>query len=95
MPILPDFLTEFIKTHDEKLREYYSKTFSTEMLERNKGHILVKIGSHLDFSEAEKVCANYHHRSGPGKPPIHTVAHLLRAILVGQFKGLSLRELEI
>jgi hypothetical protein len=95
MTILPDFLTEFIETHDEKLREYYSKTFKTEMLERSKRHILVKLASHLDFSEAEQVCINYHHQCGPGKPPTHTVAHLLRAILVGQLKGLSLRELEI
>ena len=95
MPILPDFLAEFIETHDEKLREYYSKTLGTEMLERSKRHILVKLASHLDFSEAEQVCANYHHQSGPGKPPTHTVAHLLRAILVGQMKNLSLRELEI
>lgn len=95
MPILPDFLAEFIEKHDGKLREYYSKTFSTEMLEQSKGHILVKLDSHLDFSEAEKICANYHHQSGPGKPPTHTVAHLLRAILVGQMKGLSLRGLEI
>ena len=95
MPILPDFLTEIIENHDEKLRKYYSETFITEMLERSKRHILVKLASRLDFSEAEKVCANYHHQSGPGKPPTHTVSHLLRAILVGQMKGLSLRELEI
>ena len=94
MDILPDFLVEIIEEYDEKLREYYDKVFYNAILEQSKGHILVKVKSHLDFSEAEQVCANYHHQSGPGKPPTHTVPHLLRAILVGQMKKLSLRELE-
>ncbi len=49
MPILPEFLTEFIENHDKKLREYYSEKFSTEMLERSKGDILVTVVVSFDW----------------------------------------------
>jgi hypothetical protein len=94
MKILPDFLKKIVKKHNEILQKYYGEAFFKDLLERNKGHILVKLQKHLDFSSAEKVCAGYHHQKGPGKPPVHSVPRLLRAILVGALKNLSLRELE-
>jgi hypothetical protein len=94
MHILPDFLSEIVKEHGEILAEHYSNELYETLLRQNRRHLLVKLTKKLDFRPLEKACKNYHHQSGPGKPPTHTVPRLLRAILIGQLHDLSLRELE-
>jgi len=94
MQILPDFLSKIVKEHDEIIAEYYSNELYERLLRKNRSHLLVKLAQKLDFSPIEKACQGYHHQSGPGRTPAHTVPRLLRAILIGQLHGLSLRELE-
>jgi len=94
MQILPDFLSELVKEHDEILAEYYSNELYETLLRQNRSHLLVKLAKKLDFTPLEKACKSYHHQNGPGKPPTHTVPRLLRAILIGQLSDSSLRELE-
>ena len=94
MQILPDFLTKIVEEHDEIIAEYYSDKLYETLLRKNRSHLLVKLAKKLDLSPVEKGCQSYHHQSGPGRTPTHTVPRLLRAILIGQLNDLSLRELE-
>lgn len=94
MQILPDFLTETIAEHGEIIAEYYSNELYATLLRKNRSNLLVKLVKKLDISEMEKACVPYHHQSGAGRPPTHSIPRLLRAILIGQLRNLSLRELE-
>ena len=94
MQILPDFLSEIIKEHDEIIAEYYSDELYKTLLRKNRSHLFVKLAQKLDLSPIEQACAAYHHQSGAGRPPTHTIPRLLRAVLIGQLNDLSLRELE-
>ena len=94
MQILPDFLSEIIKEHDEIIAEYYSDELYKTLLRKNRSHLFVKLAKKLDLSPIEQACAAYHHQSGAGRPPTHTIPRLLRAVLIGQLNDLSLRELE-
>lgn len=94
MQILPDFLSQIVKKHGEKLAEYYSSELYETLLRQNRSHLLVKLAKKFDFTPLEKACESYHHQKGRGRPPTHTVPRLLRAILIGQLHDLSMRELE-
>lgn len=94
MQILPDFLTKTVEENDEILAEYYSSLLYETLLHKNRSHLLVKLAKKFDFTPLEKACKGYHHQKGAGRPPTHTVRRLLRAILIGQLRNLSLRELE-
>jgi len=94
MQILPDFLTETIAEHGEIIAEYYSNELYATLLRKHRSNLLVKLAKKLDLSKMEKACASYHHQSGAGRPPTHSISRLLRAILIGQLRNLSLRELE-
>ena len=94
MQILPDFLTKIIEEHDEIIAEHYSNELYQSLLRKNRRHLLVRLAKKLDLTPIEKSCQRYHHQSGPGRTPTHTVPRLLRTILIGQLHDLSLRELE-
>ena len=72
--------------------------FSEEMYRRlwphTEGDYLVRVHDHLDWEPLEAACAGYHHTGGPGALPTHTVARLVRALVVKYLLGLSLRECE-
>jgi hypothetical protein len=42
-----------------------------------------------------KACGDYHHQSGPGRKPVHTVPKLVRALVVKYLYRYSLRQLEM
>lgn len=64
------------------------------LIGRDPDHPLCHLQQLLDFTELESACANYHQLNGIGRPVNHTVAQLLRAMLVKYLYGCSLRELE-
>ena len=64
------------------------------LLKRLGKHWLVQLASSLDLAPLEKACAAFHHAQGPGAPPQHTVARLVRALMVKYLMDLSLRETE-
>ena len=72
--------------------------FSDEIYQRlwrhAEGHYLIRLRHHLDWKPLEAACAEYHHASGPGAPPTHTVARLVQPLLVKYLLDLSLREWE-
>jgi IS5 family transposase len=94
MDILPQDLKELIAQHGEALEKYYDEQLMAAVKQRNRSHLLIQIAEHLDFEEIERACAAYHHQSGPGARPKHTVPRLVRALLMGWLYGLSLRKLE-
>ncbi len=94
MDILPKNLQAIVAEHEEPLKKYFSAQVFTELVLRNRQHVLVMLSEHLDLGPIERVCQPFHHQSGPGKPPTHTIPKMVRALLVGWLFSLALRGLE-
>lgn len=94
MESIPPILQIFIETHLTTLLHWFSGEIYRRLLERNGSHFLFQLDDHLDTGPLEAACAGYHHGRGPGAPPVHSVARLVRALLVKYLLDLSLRELE-
>lgn len=94
-PALPDTLPSIIEEHLDTLLPWFSQAVFQRTLARNKDHPLITIHKLLDFSTLEQTCAAYHQATSPrGRPVVHTVPHLLRAIFIKYWFDLSLRQAE-
>jgi len=94
MSILPDFVLQVVTAHLTPLLDWFSDRLYVEFLKHAADDWLVKLHTRLDFRPIESACAGFHHLSGPGAPPTHSVARLVRALLVKALFGWSLREWE-
>lgn len=94
MSTIPEAVLAIVHAHLNALLLWFSDYVYTELLKRAQDNVLVKAQAHLDFTTLEKACASYHHHTGPGAPPMHTVPQLVRALLVKYLFDWSLRQLE-
>jgi transposase len=94
MTVVPHYVVALITANLNPLLLWFSNLVYTELLKRDPDHFLVKLHQQLDLSALETACADYHHASGPGAPPTHSVPRLVRALLVGCLFDWSLRQLE-
>lgn len=94
MSTVPEAVLAIVNAHLNALLLWFSDYVYTELLKRAQDNVLVKLQAHLDFAVLEKACAGYHHNTGPGAPPTHTVPRLVRALLVKYLFDWSLRQLE-
>ncbi len=89
IPLIP-----FLQAYLEPLKLWFSRYIYDKLLRHATGHDLVKLYALLDFAPLERDCANYHHQSGAGRKPQHTVPKLVRAFFIKYYFDLSLRQLE-
>lgn len=94
MAIVPDFVRLLVIAYLEPLLNWFSEQIYAELLKHAEEHWLVQLQAHLDFAPLESACAGFHHMTGPGAPPTHLVARLVRALLVSYLFSWSLRQLE-
>ncbi len=94
MDIIPNFALSLVIAHLNSFLHWFSDLTYTELLKRDPDHLLVKVQGQVDLLHLEQACAPFHHISGPGAKPTHSVAHLVRAFLVKYLFDWSLRELE-
>jgi hypothetical protein len=94
MSTIPEVILAIVNAHLNALLLWFSDYVYTELLKQAQDNVLVKLQAHLDFTALEKACASYHHHTGPGAPPTHTVPRLVRALLVKYLFDWSLRRLE-
>jgi len=94
MSIVPDFVLRIVTAHLTPLLDWFSDRLYTEFLTHAPDHLLVQLHTRLDVRPLERACAGFHHVSGPGAPPTHPVARLVRALLVKALFGWSLRDWE-
>jgi hypothetical protein len=94
MPIIPDFALAVVKPYLAQLLVWLSDPIYLTLLKRDRDHLLIQLTDQLDFAPLETVCADYHHRDGPGTTPTHPVPRLVRALLVKYLYNWSLRDLE-
>jgi hypothetical protein len=92
--IIPDFVPTIIATCWSQLIQWFSNQVYAELIGRDHDHLLVRLHRRLGFGRLEAACAGFHHSSGPGTKPTHTVPRLVRALLVGYLFNWSLRQLE-
>lgn len=94
MDSIPPIIQSVIKAHMLTLLHWLSEELYRRLWRQAEGHFLVRLRDHIDWKPLEAACAGYHHASGPGAPPRHTVARLVRALVVKYLFDLSLREWE-
>ncbi len=94
MSTVPELVMVIINAYLDTLLVGFSNYVYDELLKQATDHLLVKLQAHLDLTGLEKDCASYHHTTGPGAPPTHSVPRLVRALLVKYLFDWSLRQLE-
>lgn len=94
MDSIPLVIQTIIKAHTLTLLYWLSEELYRRLWAQAEGHFLVRLREHMDWEPLETACAGFHHSSGPGAPPKHTVARLVRALLAKYLLDLSLREWE-
>lgn len=95
--IIPDSLHPLIpllQRHLDSLLCWFSRYVYECLLGQARQHELVRLQQCLDVTPLIAACAAYHHQTGPGRKPIHTVPKLVRALVVKYLYGYSLRQLE-
>jgi IS5 family transposase len=89
---IPDFVPDILLPLWSRLVAWFSRQVYVRLVRPDD--FLVRLADHLDLRPLEEACAAYQHTDGPGVHPTHTVAHLVRALLVKYLDDLSLRDLE-
>jgi hypothetical protein len=93
--ILHQFLPFFLVAYAEFFQQVVERLVYGVILSHANRHLLYRLQQRLDFSALEQACADYHHTEGKGTRPTHTVARLLRVLLLKYLYDLSLRETEM
>jgi len=97
MSIIPENLTAIapiLSQYLSPLLDWLSQQVYERLLARAGGHPLVRLAGFLDFRPLERACAGYQHHNGRGRPNVHTVPKLLRAMFIKYWFDFSLRRLE-
>lgn len=87
-------VSPFIPENEPTLSQWFNEQFAQGITTQYANHLLVQIQQTFDWTPLEQACANYHDTSQPRAPIIHTVAHLLRALVVKYLYGWSYRQSE-
>lgn len=94
MDSIPPIIRSIIEAHSLTLLYELNEELYQRLGSQAKGHFLQRLHERMDWKPLEAACAGFHHSSGPGAPPTHTVARLVRALAVKYLLNLSLRECE-
>ncbi|MEA3341868.1 MAG: transposase, partial [Chloroflexota bacterium] len=94
MSAIPQPVMAMVDRYFEPLLVWFSEKVYAELIARAGNHLLVNLHDKLDFGFLEETCAPFHHTSGPGTRPTHTVPRMVRALLVKYLFDWSLRQLE-
>ncbi len=86
MSIIPQFVLDLVIAYLTPLLDWFSERVYADLIKRAPDH--------LDLKPLEEVCASFHHDSGPGRPVVHTMPRLVRALLVKYLYDYGLRGLE-
>lgn len=87
-------VTSLLEQYEQPLLSWLSDQVYERLLARDAHDPLVAIKARLDFGPLEAACADYHHRSGAGRPVTHSVARLLRVLFLLHNAPQSLRAAE-
>ena len=94
MSDVPDSIMLLVNQFLKPLLIWFSDKVYAELIDQAQDHFLVRLKAVFDFAPLEKSCSVFHHTSGAGAKPTHTVPRLVRALLVKYLFDWSLRQLE-
>ena len=95
LPPLPPFILALLLPWWNAFWSWIRTIHDHLLLARCRHHPLVRLAATIDFAPLEAACATYHHTTGPGAPPTHSVTVLLRAEFIrAWFAACSDRALE-
>jgi IS5 family transposase len=89
MTILPETLQIILAPYLNLLQQWFSEQVYERILHSNRNHVLVLIHQHYDFGSLEVACQEYHHQTGPGAKPTHSIKRLVRGLLIKYICNLS------
>ncbi|NJN92751.1 MAG: transposase [Anaerolineales bacterium] len=94
MPILPQSALFVILNSWSLVLRLVSAVWYERQRSRYQKHWLWQLEQVADLTPLEQGCAGFHASSGRGAPVIHTIARLVRALLVRHLQALSFRQSE-
>lgn len=94
MNSIPDIGHSFHDLTFPQLFYWVSQLVYGYLIRHDSNHILVRLHYCLDLSRIEQSCAGFHHATGPGASPSHSVPRLVRALLVSYLFNWSTRTAE-
>jgi len=94
MSIIPQFVLDLVIAYLTPLLDWFSERVYADLIKCAPDHLLVRLHQCLDLAPLEAACASFHHDTGPGRPVVHTVPRLVRALLIKYLYNHSLRETE-
>lgn len=92
--LLPPFIFSLLLPYLEHCLRVISEALYLQLIHRHPTHLLVQLSQQLDLAPLENACANFHHTSGPGSPPLHPVPRLIRVLLIKHLYHFSDRTIE-
>ncbi len=94
MAIVPEILQPILAKFGQAIEAWYSAQLYAKLVASHPRHLLVRLHGLIDLGPLEVACAGYHHDSGPGTKPTHSVKRMVRILLVRYLYRWSLRETE-
>ena len=76
------------------LSQWFNEQFNQGIKTQYADHLLSQIQETFDWTTLEQACAHYHEASQQRAPILHTVAHLIRALVVKYLYSWSYRQTE-
>ena len=96
--IIPETLSPIatiLKQYLQPLLAWFTQYVQERLLTGNQDHPLIRLQALVEFADLEQACAPFHDQSATrGRPVVHSVPRLLRALFIKYWYDLSLRALE-
>lgn len=86
--------SQFSDENQSALLQWFNEQFAQGVTTQYADHLLVQIEQTFDWTPLEQACAHYHDTTQQRASIVHTVAHLIRALVVKYLYGWSYRQTE-
>ena len=94
IPHLSPTVSQLIHENQSALTHWFNEQFAQGITTQYSDHLLVQIQPAFDWTPLEQACAHYHAATQQRAPILHTVSHLIRALVVKYLYSWSYRQTE-
>ncbi len=74
-------VSQFINENQSALHQWFNEQFAQGIAIQYSDHLLVQIQQLFDWTPLEQACVDYHAATQQRVPVVHTVSHLIRALV--------------
>lgn len=87
-------VSPFSHENHSSLSQWFNEQFVQGITTQYADHLLIQIWKTFDWTPLEQACVDYHAAAQKRAPVVHTVSHLIRALVVKYLYGWSYRQTE-